>query len=389
MTPFAKPGRARLPRDGAEAARARARGRQGSTTRDVAAGLRRLRLRRLDVRPARVYELGLTGIPVFNVNNNCSTGSSALVLATPGGRRRVRPNACSRSASSRWAGRARREYRDDRPNPLERSEAIAASKMQGVNAAPPMAAQMFGGAGVEYLERYGTKRETFAQDVGEGAQARGRESVRGVPRAAHARGGHGLADDLRSADALPVLPAHVRRGRRGRLHRRVRKSARASTTAVVHRAQSMIDRLPRRLRRRRHDEDGRLRHGGQGRRRRSTSRPASGPKDVQVVELHDCFTTNELLTYEALGLTPEGDAEKFIRDGDNTYGGKCRDEPVGRPALEGPPARRDRPRAVHRARLAAARAGRRPPGRGRQARAAAQPRPRRRLRRHDVREGLA
>ena len=53
-----------------------------------------------------------------------------------------------------------------------------------------------------------------------------------------------------------------------------------------------------------------------------------GPEDIRVVELHDCFTTNELLTYEALGLTPEGSAEKFIRDGDNTYGGG-RDNPSG------------------------------------------------------------
>lgn len=28
-----------------------------------------------------VYDVGLTGIPVYNVNNNCSTGSSALMLA--------------------------------------------------------------------------------------------------------------------------------------------------------------------------------------------------------------------------------------------------------------------------------------------------------------------
>ena len=54
-----------------------------------------------------------------------------------------------------------------------------------------------------------------------------------------------------------------------------------------------------------------------------------GPKDVDVVELHDCFTTNELLTYEALGLCPEGGAEKFIWDGDNTYGGQFVTNPSG------------------------------------------------------------
>ena len=54
-----------------------------------------------------------------------------------------------------------------------------------------------------------------------------------------------------------------------------------------------------------------------------------GPEDVQVVELHDCFTANELLTYEALGLTPEGTAERFIADGDNTYGGRVVTNPSG------------------------------------------------------------
>jgi acetyl-CoA acyltransferase len=54
-----------------------------------------------------------------------------------------------------------------------------------------------------------------------------------------------------------------------------------------------------------------------------------GPQDVKVVELHDCFTTNELLSYEALGLTPEGTAEKFINDGDNTYGGRVVTNPSG------------------------------------------------------------
>ncbi|SBW17779.1 lipid-transfer protein [Candidatus Protofrankia californiensis] len=53
------------------------------------------------------------------------------------------------------------------------------------------------------------------------------------------------------------------------------------------------------------------------------------PHDVRVVELHDCFTVNELICYEALGLTPEGTAEKFIADGDNTYGGRVVTNPSG------------------------------------------------------------
>jgi sterol carrier protein 2 len=54
-----------------------------------------------------------------------------------------------------------------------------------------------------------------------------------------------------------------------------------------------------------------------------------GPEDVRVAELHDCFTTNEFITYEALGLTPVGTAEKFVLDGDNTYGGRVVTNPSG------------------------------------------------------------
>ena len=54
-----------------------------------------------------------------------------------------------------------------------------------------------------------------------------------------------------------------------------------------------------------------------------------GPEDIQVVELHDCFTTNEVISYEALGLCGEGEAEKFIDDKQNTYGGKFVVNPSG------------------------------------------------------------
>jgi acetyl-CoA acetyltransferase len=54
-----------------------------------------------------------------------------------------------------------------------------------------------------------------------------------------------------------------------------------------------------------------------------------GPEEVDVVELHDCFAHNELISYEALGLCPPGGAEKFVVDGDNTYGGKVVTNPSG------------------------------------------------------------
>jgi len=53
------------------------------------------------------------------------------------------------------------------------------------------------------------------------------------------------------------------------------------------------------------------------------------PNDVQVIELHDCFSSNELLSYEALGLCPEGKAGELIDRGDNTYGGKWVINPSG------------------------------------------------------------
>src|SRR4029077_1653571 len=54
-----------------------------------------------------------------------------------------------------------------------------------------------------------------------------------------------------------------------------------------------------------------------------------GPGELRVVELHDCFAHNELITYEALGLCPEGGAQEFIQAGDNTYGGRVVTNPSG------------------------------------------------------------
>jgi acetyl-CoA acetyltransferase len=53
------------------------------------------------------------------------------------------------------------------------------------------------------------------------------------------------------------------------------------------------------------------------------------PGDIDACELHDCFAHNELISYEALGLCPEGGAEAFVEAGDNTYGGRVVTNPSG------------------------------------------------------------
>lgn len=63
--------------------------------------------------------------------------------------------------------------------------------------------------------------------------------------------------------------------------------------------------------------------------RRLFSKTGLSPADVQGIELHDCFATNELITYEALGLCPVGHGGKLVDRGDNTYGGKWVINPSG------------------------------------------------------------
>src|SRR6187549_3110772 len=107
-----------------------------------------------------IYQLGLTGIPVFNVNNNCSTGSSALMLgaqAVAGGMAECVivvgfEQMEAGALSAKWT---------DRANPLDKFVNVM-NEEQGFGQAPP-AAQMFGGAGREYRWKYGTKKETFAK----------------------------------------------------------------------------------------------------------------------------------------------------------------------------------------------------------------------------------
>ena len=106
-----------------------------------------------------VYELGLTGIPIVNVNNNCSTGSTALFLATQAVRSGQVDCTLALGFEKMQAGSLGSTY-DDREQPMMR-HLLALAELQEF--AMPPAPYMFGAAGKEHMERFGTTAEQFAE----------------------------------------------------------------------------------------------------------------------------------------------------------------------------------------------------------------------------------
>jgi acetyl-CoA acetyltransferase len=200
------------------------------------------------------------------------------------------------------------------------------SKVQGFNAAPP-AAQMFGGAGREYRWKYGTKRETFAR-----VSAKARKHASNNPYALFNQvlsveeilASEEVFDPLTRYQCCPptcgAAAAILCSDEYAKKH--------GITKPVWIAAQNMTTDFESSFK-----EDSMIKMVGFDMAKECAKKvyeqAGLGPKDVQVVELHDCFTANEVLTYEALGLCKEGEAEKLIEDGDNTYGGKWVTNPSG------------------------------------------------------------
>jgi acetyl-CoA acetyltransferase len=271
-----------------------------------------------------IYEIGLTGIPVFNVNNNCSTGSSALMLgaqAVGGGNAEcvlvVGFEQMEKGAlSAKW---------NDRTNPMDK-HATLMNDVQGFTGAPP-AAQMFGGAGREYRWKYGTKRETFAK-ISEKARKHAAKNpyalFKELLSVEEILASEEVFDPLTRYQCCPptcgAAAAVLCSDEFAKKH--------GISNSVYIAAQAMTTDLPSTF-----DEKSMIKMIGYDMAKlcakKVYEKAGLGPEDVDVVELHDCFTANELLTYEALGLCPEGGAEKFIWDGDNTYGGKYVTNPSG------------------------------------------------------------
>ena len=271
-----------------------------------------------------VYELGLTGIPVFNVNNNCSTGSSALMLAKQAVEGGIVECALALGFEKMEKGALGAKY-DDRANPIEKFAEVM-NEVQGVSRAPG-AAQMFGGAGREYRFKYGTKRETFGK-----ISVKARKHASNNPYALFNQvlsleeimASEEVFDPLTRFQCCPptcgagaaILCSDEFAKKHG-ITKPVWIAAQAMTTDYesTFGEKSMMKVVGYDM--------------AKACAKKVYEQAGLGPKDVQVIELHDCFTANELLTYEALGLCPEGGAEKFIEDGDNTYGGKWVTNPSG------------------------------------------------------------
>ena len=274
---------------------------------------------------AAVYGLGLTGIPIINVNNNCATGSSALFLARQAVESGMTDCALALGFEQMVPGALGATF-TDRPSPMKRFFKER-KNLQGVDKKAPDAAQYFGGAAREYAEQYGTRNETFAK-ISEKARKHAANNPYAVFR------------DLLSVEQILEWPhiygpltryqccpptcgaaaAVVCSADYARKH--------GINNAITIKAQSMRTDFPSTL-----EEHSLRKLVGVDMAKAAADavyeQAGIGPEDVHVVELHDCFTANELLTYEALGLTAEGTAEKFIWDGDNTYGGRVVTNPSG------------------------------------------------------------
>ena len=272
-----------------------------------------------------LYEVGMTGLPVVNVNNNCSTGSTALFLARQAVETGAVDCALAVGFEQMEAGALTTKY-VDRPSPFDRFDEESAALVGMPDVA--LALRYFGGAGISHMKKYGTRLETFAR-------IRAKASRHAVHNPLALFRKEVSVDEVLASPVL--IPGVMTRlmacpptcgaaaailvsdafARRHGLSPAVRIAAQAMTTdtASTFEAHDMMQLVGYDM--------------AKVAAAQVYAAAGIGPDEVDVVELHDCFAHNELISYEALGLCPEGGAERFVADGDNTYGGRYVTNPSG------------------------------------------------------------
>ncbi len=272
-----------------------------------------------------LYGVGMTGIPIVNVNNNCSTGSTALYLA----RQAVQSGAADCVlvlGFEQMSPGALASMFTDRPAPFDDFDAVT-DRLVG-RGDIPLALRYFGGAGLAHMEKYGTPLAAFAR-----IRAKASRHAVNNPLALFRK----EVSEQDVLDAPEIWPGVMTRlmacpptcGAAAAVLVSEAFAKKHGLRADVHiAAQAMTTDRPGTF-----DADDMMRLVGYDMSKEAAQKvyaqSGCGPEDLDVVELHDCFAHNELITYEALGLCPEGGADKFICDGDNTYGGRVVTNPSG------------------------------------------------------------
>jgi acetyl-CoA acetyltransferase len=272
-----------------------------------------------------LYRVGQSGIPIINVNNNCATGSSALYLA----RRAILSGAadCVLALGFEQMGSgAVQMHWPDRPTPLDEFDATT-TQAQGWDDNAPFAAQYFGGAGLSHMELYGTAPDTFAKIA-----VKARRHASANPYALFREP---ITEEQVLASPhifgpltrLQCCPPACGAAAAVVCSTDFAKSAGLDTRVTI-KAQALSTDTSTTF-----DGNDMRKLAGYDMTRAAAAKvyESSGvdPRDIPVVELHDCFTTNELITYEGLQLTDEGTAESFVLKGENTYGGQVVTNPSG------------------------------------------------------------
>ncbi|HVT64414.1 MAG TPA: lipid-transfer protein [Mycobacteriales bacterium] len=273
-----------------------------------------------------VYELGLTGIPVINVNNNCSTGSTALYLAAQAVRSGVAECALALGFEKMQRGSLQSTF-EDRENPMQKHVLALNEKY---DMALPLAPWMFGAAGVEHMEKYGTTPDHFAK-IGEKNHRHSANNPYAQFQDIY------TLEEIKESkviyDKLPLTKLQCSPTSDGSGAAIVASERFVEDNGLGDRAVEIVGQAMATDMRSTFENNSAATLVGydmsKEAARKVYEQAGIGPDDVQVIELHDCFSANELLTYEALGLCAEGEGGKLVDNGDTTYGGRWVVNPSG------------------------------------------------------------
>ena len=269
-----------------------------------------------------VYDAFMTGIPVINVNNNCSSGSTALFLA----RQAVESGAVECALAfgfEEMQPGALGSHWDDRESPFDNFMKVLD---EADYPEAPLALRCFGAAGHHYMKKYGASPDLFAK-----VAVKTRNHAIANPNALFTN--PLTVEEVQAAPALymdyltRLMCCPPTCGAGAAIICSADFASRHSlSTGVEIIGQAMATDTEATW-----DDPIKLVGADMTRRaaRSACEQAGVGVDEVDVVELHDCFTTNEVITYEGLGLCAEGEASAFVDAGDNTYGGKFVVNPSG------------------------------------------------------------